>query len=283
MDSTTPERPDGGALDHWKANAEAWKSNEARIRTMTAEVTARLLAALDPAPGQRILDVAAGIGNPSLDIATRVGAAGRVVATDGVLAMLDDLHRRARERGAAHVEVVLSPAESLPFDDDSFDGACSRFGVMFFTDPAAGLKHMARCVRAYGRLVVTCWGDPARTPYFTLVNGALDDVGAPEVPKASCVFEFGQRGHLAALAGQSGWRHVHEEVVSFAMTLPQTTPAGLLDAQARLSRSIRLRAEQTPTATLDRARALVAERAAVHARGPDIVLPAEAYVVAGRV
>jgi SAM-dependent methyltransferase len=249
---------------------------------MTAEVTARLLATLDPLPGHRILDVAAGIGNPSLDVAARVGPAGRVVATDGVAEMLEDLRRRAAEVGLLQIETAPMAAESLTFDDDSFDGACSRFGVMFFADAVAALGHMARCVRTDGRLVVTCWGDSAHNLFFTLVNTALDEAGAPELPKSNYVFEFEERGHLAALARQSGWRDIHEEILSFTMTIPDTTPAGLLDAQTHLSRKTRQRVEQASVEIVDRARAIVAQRAVVHARGPDMALPAEAFLVRGR-
>jgi SAM-dependent methyltransferase len=281
MGPTAPQPPPDSALDDWKANAATWKANEAAIRTMTAEVTARLLATLDPLPGHRILDVAAGIGNPSLDIAARVGPTGRVVATDGVAEMLADLRRRADEVGLAQIQTAPMAAEDLTFDDDTFDGACSRFGVMFFADAVAALGHMARCVRTGGRLVVTCWGDSAHNIYFTLVNTALDEAGAPELPPQSN-YEFEERGHLADIARESGWRDVHQEILSFLMTIPETTPAGLLDAQVRLSRKTRQRVEQTPVEIVNRARALVAERAVAYARGPDMALPAEAFLVRGR-
>ncbi|WP_243064903.1 demethylmenaquinone methyltransferase [Humibacter sp. RRB41] len=111
--------------------------------------------AVDPRPGQLILDVAAGTGTSSASLA-RSGA--RVVAADfspGMIAV-----GRQRQAGNTNVEFVQADATQLPFDDDSFDAVTISFGLRNIVDPAAALAEFFRVTKPGGRLVVCEFSRP---------------------------------------------------------------------------------------------------------------------------
>jgi len=281
-----PRAPAAGAeLQAWLEQAAHWIARSDRTRAMTAPATRSLLESLDVHPGDRVLDVAAGSGDPALAIAALVGPSGSVTATDGVPDMVAALVEAARAAGLSNVNAKLSSAETLDVAPASHDAACCRFGVMFFADPLAALRAMHRAVRPGGRLAVMAWGAPAANPYFTLAMESLDAAGAPPLPTppgAKTVFEFGEPGRLAALARSAGWQSVTEESVRFTLDLVDTTPDTALDVLASLSTKVGKRVEGLDRAVRERARALLAEHVSPFVRGPVVAFPAQALLVAGR-
>jgi ubiquinone/menaquinone biosynthesis C-methylase UbiE len=277
--SQTPDE-----LQQWAENAAHWVSNADRIAAITSKATDALIDRLAPGPGQRILDVAAGVGDPSLRLAQLVGPAGHVTSTDGVREMLDTLQARAAEQELAQIEVMHCPAEEIDLPAGSHDGACARFGVMFFSDPVRALGNMRRAVRPGGRMVVVAWGDDAVNPFFTLSMKAMDDLGvapASEEGSGKNVFEFSDDGVLLSVAKDAGWNSAHEEQHRFAMVVEDCAPEGFFDVQSEISRKVRERAETLDEATRERVRALIGERCRTYAQGGDIRFPATAMIVTG--
>ncbi len=272
-------------LQQWAENAERWVANSERIGAITSEASDALIERLAPRPGQRLLDIAAGAGDPALRLARLVGAAGHVTASDGVREMLDSLERHAREQGLAQLEVLHCAAEELDVPAASYDGSCSRFGVMFFSDPVRALQNMRRAVRPGGRLVVVAWGDDSRNPYFTLSMQALDDLGvapADEAAGSKGVYEFEEEGKLLSVARDAGWQDAREEQHRFVMCVGNTAPEQLFDVQTELTRKLRERAETLDEAGREQARKLIAERSRPYAQDGDIRFPATTMIVTGR-
>lgn len=273
-------------LQAWTEQAAHWVARAPRTESMTRGATEALLERLALQPGERVLDVAAGCGDPALRIARLVGPTGAVTATDAVPEMLAALADAARAAGLAQVTTQLAAAESLVLAPASHDAACSRFGVMFFADPLAALGAMRRAVRPGGRLAVMAWGLPAGNPYFTVSMEVLDAAGAAplETPAGlKTVFEFSEPRRLAGCAEQAGWTAVREDTVRFTMDLTDTTPDTALDTFALLSRKVEARLASLDAAGRQRARAALAQRLAAFVRGPDLSLPAQALLVSGRV
>jgi ubiquinone/menaquinone biosynthesis C-methylase UbiE len=88
--------------------------------------------------GMRVLDIAAGAGDQTLDIAQRVGPTGYVLATDLSPAILEFAMGNARRAGFGNVETQVADGENLRVAEASFDAAICRLGLMFFPDPARG-------------------------------------------------------------------------------------------------------------------------------------------------
>ncbi|HEX5146488.1 MAG TPA: bifunctional demethylmenaquinone methyltransferase/2-methoxy-6-polyprenyl-1,4-benzoquinol methylase UbiE [Conexibacter sp.] len=113
-------------------------------------------------PGARALDVAAGTGDLTIELARRVGPGGEVVGCDFSEGMLELARRKAPE-----LRFVQGDALELPFGDDEFDAATVGFGARNFSDLAQGLRELARVVRPGGRVVVLDFTTPQRPPLST--------------------------------------------------------------------------------------------------------------------
>jgi demethylmenaquinone methyltransferase / 2-methoxy-6-polyprenyl-1,4-benzoquinol methylase len=120
------------------------------------------LAALEP--GGRALDVATGTGDLAIELATRAGPTGEVVAVDFSERMLE--LARDKTHGLP-IRFEAANALALPFKDDEFDAATVGFGARNFSDLGQGLRELARVVRPGGRVVVLEITTPTRPPLST--------------------------------------------------------------------------------------------------------------------
>jgi ubiquinone/menaquinone biosynthesis C-methylase UbiE len=122
---------------------------------------ARLREILEPRAGERILEVGPGTGYYTLDLAEGVGDGGTVEIFDIQQEMLDHTMRRAGERGFGNIRPTQGDAQSLPYEDDSFDAAVLVTVLGEVPDQDAALRELARVLRPGGRLVVgELFGDP---------------------------------------------------------------------------------------------------------------------------
>jgi demethylmenaquinone methyltransferase / 2-methoxy-6-polyprenyl-1,4-benzoquinol methylase len=170
-----------------------------------------VVAAVDPRPGQRILDLAAGTGTSSEPFAN---AGAFVVPTDFSLGML-----QVGKRRQPNLAFVAGDGLALPFADDAFDAATISFGLRNLADRHAGLRELARVVRPGGRLVVCefsepTWG-PFRTVYLEYLMRALPEIAErvssnPDayVYLAESIRAWPNQRALAADIAAAGWSSV---------------------------------------------------------------------------
>jgi SAM-dependent methyltransferase len=138
-----------------RAHRGTWAAGDyAAVAEVIDEVPPRdLLSRVEVAPGQDVLDVAAGTGN----IAIRVAAAGaRVIGLDLTPELFDTARRRAAEHGVA-VDWVEGDAEDLPFEDERFDLVLSAFGVQFAPRHEIAAQELARVCRPGGQIGLVNW------------------------------------------------------------------------------------------------------------------------------
>jgi ubiquinone/menaquinone biosynthesis C-methylase UbiE len=165
-----------------------------------------LLEDLELAPGDLVLDVAAGTGHVARAVAPAVRA---VVALDATLAMLREGHAAAAAAGLRNVVFQRGDAAAMPFLDGSFDLVLSRFAIHHFEDPAAPLAEMARCVRPGGRVVVAdivAAGDPS-------VAARQNELERLRDPSHTTMLSAGELVELLAGAGLEDVRIESREIV----------------------------------------------------------------------
>src|SRR6478672_4236758 len=145
---------------HWDSAAAGWKEWSEFNDRADGHISRRLVELAGVRSGSRVLDVAAGYGEPSLTAAAVAGPEGRVVATDISAEMLLYGRERAAAAGLENVEFVESEAASLDFPAESFDAALSRFGIIFEPEAEATAGRVRGFLVPGSRMVISSRGPP---------------------------------------------------------------------------------------------------------------------------
>lgn len=151
-----------------------------------SDTISHTVQALWPRPGDRILDIGTGTGWAARLAAWRGAWVTGVDIAPGMIAAAEALSRGLDPRP----DFRQAPAEALPFDDDSFDGVISTYGVIFSSDPHKAIGEMARVLRPSGRLALATWADQPDgyiARFFALLGEWSD---AP--PPAASPFDWGR-------------------------------------------------------------------------------------------
>jgi ubiquinone/menaquinone biosynthesis C-methylase UbiE len=155
--------------------------------------------ALDPQPGETILDIGCGAGQTLLQLAGRVGTSGRVIGVDIAPRVLDVA--RARTVGLGQIELIEADAATLSLPDETVDGVFSRFGVMAIDDPVAAFSNFRRMTKRGGRLSFVCWR--------SLEENELDLVpfqaAELDIPIDTTPFKFERRDYLLDVLRSAGF------------------------------------------------------------------------------
>jgi demethylmenaquinone methyltransferase/2-methoxy-6-polyprenyl-1,4-benzoquinol methylase len=207
-------------LDKQPAEVQAMFDDVARRYDLTNDVLSlgqdrrwrrAVLDAVDPQPGERVLDLAAGTGTSSQPFRDR-GAL--VVPCDFSVGML-----RVGKQARPHLPFIAGDGTRLPFDDGSFDAVTISFGLRNVVDPDAGLRELRRVTRPGGRLVVCEFSSPTWAPFRTLyleyLMRALPTIAtavssAPDayVYLAESIRAWPDQAGLASRIGGAGWQGV---------------------------------------------------------------------------
>jgi ubiquinone/menaquinone biosynthesis C-methylase UbiE len=161
---------------------------------------ARVVDAAQIQSGHRVLDVACGTGILAREAISRVGSKGFVAGLDASHGML-----AVAERLAPAVEWRQGTAESLPYEDHSFDAVVSQFGLMFFADRREALREMVRVLAPGGRMAVAVWESLENSPAYPTTVALLERIAGPRAADAlRAPFVLGDRKELATLFEDAG-------------------------------------------------------------------------------
>ena len=216
-----PSELRGNQRDRWEAAASGWEQRAATVTAAGAPVADWLVEAANLIPGNRVLEVAGGLGDVGLLAAQAVGPSGEVLITDGAEAMVDGAARRAEQIGLTQVKVARMEAEWLDAETASFDAVLSRWGYMLVVDPEAALREARRVLVPGGRIAVAVWRPLAVNPWMSIARAEFERRGltvAPE-PDAPDPFRFGGDGMIGELLLSAGFIDVRTESVDLVWTL----------------------------------------------------------------
>jgi SAM-dependent methyltransferase len=188
-----------------------WVSRAEIQETRNIEVAHLLLAEARAAPGERVLDVGCGPGATALPLAAAVGPSGHVTGIDISEPMLGLLRRRVAERSIANLTPLLADAQTYALPPGSFDLLTSRFGVMFFADPAAAFRNLAGALRPGGRLCMAVWASIADNVHWKIpYDIAVARVGppAPVLPYAPGPMAFRDPDYLRGILSPAGFAEI---------------------------------------------------------------------------
>jgi ubiquinone/menaquinone biosynthesis C-methylase UbiE len=170
-----------------------------------------LRAAYGISPGDEVLDIGCGTGLTTRE-AARAAAPGHVVGIDVSERMLERARGLTVDEGLDNIRYELGDAQVHRFEPASFDVAISRFGTMFFSDPAAAFANIAAALRPDARLALLVWQRRERNEWIRAINAALGDTTQPH-PADAEPFSLGDAEATTRILERAGFEGIRFEDV----------------------------------------------------------------------
>lgn len=218
-----PEDFKRAARAQWDRSARGWNDHTPEIRAWLREATRAIFAMAGVQPGHRVLDVAAGAGDQTLDLAAAVGPAGEVLATDFSEPILALAQANARQRGFANVSTLVADAEALTLEPASFDAAVCRLGLMLLPRPLQALRRMHDALKPGAGVCAMVFSEPQANPCVGLLMAtALAHAGLPSRDpfQPGSLFSLGRAGVLDGLMREAGFTDVASTRLQAPFELP---------------------------------------------------------------
>jgi len=206
------------SLEGWEEAAAGWVRRGELMRAFAAPVSHWMIDAASPQPGERVLELAAGLGETGMLAAELVAPLGGVVISDQAEAMLEGARARATELGLSNVEFRILNAEWIDLPLASVDVALCRWGYMLMADPATALSETRRVLRPGGRVALAVWDALAHNPWAALPAQELIERGLvpapdPDAPPPPGPFALGSAEQVTQLLEQAGFAEVRIEAL----------------------------------------------------------------------
>lgn len=260
---STPPAPPIPDYNHLAADFD-------RYLPLVHPVTLALLEHLpEPAPGQTVLDVACGTGEPGLTLARRAPRV-HLIGVDSAAAMLEVARSKAAREALPNIRFEVMPGESLTLASASVDAVISRFGLLMFGDVPASARELGRVLRAGGQFSLAVWDELAKN---TLISAAVtvlrDYLPKEHASPMARIQELAAEGLRTRLLKDAGLSVVHSEMFGWSYTFTNFEQAwDLVSRMGNFTGQATLPPEVQPEFKLSLSAALAAYRQ-----------PAGAYVI----
>ena len=201
--------------EQWNRDGAAWRRWNPTLDRWYGEATRLMLDLARIQPGQSILDIAAGAGEPAVSAAARVGPAGHVLATDLSEGIVELARQVAREHGLSQIETRVMDGEKLELPDASFDAVICRLGLMYLPHPVVALREWRRVLKAGGRVTVVVFSTPELNSWGAVPASIIRQHARlpPPVAGQPGPFSLGGPGVLEGLFRQAGFAHAEVRAV----------------------------------------------------------------------
>ena len=241
---TMPEHADANAAqqEYWNTVAgPRWVGLEGFVERRVRAVNDLLLRYSAVAAGERVLEIGCGTAAFTMPLADAAGPQGSVLGADISEAMLAGARKRIAESGLRNITLMQADAQTHEFQPAAFDLVASRFGVMFFADPAAAFANLRRAAKPGGRLCFACWGTLEENRHWLIPYAvALHHLGppAPKSPRAPGPMAFADPDYVRSFLGAAGFEGVeihreHPEILA-STAEEEASHASIMGPTARL-------------------------------------------------
>ena len=248
--------------EFWSRVAPTWLEQEEQLEMAAGLPGQQAMDRLKLLPGQRVLDLGCGSGRTTLELASAVGPSGRVVGLDIAAEMLTRAQQRAAQAGAGNIKFLHADVQVHDFGTDRFDAAYSRFGVMFFADPAAAFGNVRRALRPGGALCFVCWQSVFDNEWMLIpgaavasVTGSLPPMPGPAEPGP---FSLADPGRVRAVLDAAGFGSVAVEPYSDHIVIREDRISEVAVASMRVG-GVREALREADQQTRERALAAIEE------------------------
>ena len=193
--------------EQWNKDGAAWRRWTPTLDRWYGIATRQMLDLARIQLGQRILDIAAGAGEPAVSAAERVGPGGYVLATDISEGIVELALQVARERGLKQIKTSAMDGEKLDLPDACFDAVLCRLGLMYMPHPVTALREWRRALRPGGRVAVAVFSTPDRNSWGALPASIIRRRAQLPLPIAGQPgpFSLGAPGVLEDVFRQAGF------------------------------------------------------------------------------
>jgi ubiquinone/menaquinone biosynthesis C-methylase UbiE len=215
-----PEQFKAQQRQMWDNVAKGWETWWTTIERGAQKVSDQLVEMAEIEPGDTVLDIATGIGEPAVTAAKRVRPNGKVIATDISPQMIEIAKSRARSLGLDGVmEFRVSDAEMLDFPNSSFNAILSRWGLMFLPSLPTALNKIRQLLKPKGSFAAAVWSYPAKVPMLDLAFSTVrKEINAPAPPAGTPgPFALANSEALKNSFVQAGFKHVRVEVIDITI------------------------------------------------------------------
>ena len=211
----------------WEKAASGWAKWEKEFSAGLSAATDTLIDMAAIRPGMRVLDLACGAGNQTIQTARRVGPSGSVVACDISATMLDHVRQSAAAANLKNIETLESAAEDLDERLPPFDAAISRLGLMLFPSPGKALKALQHILKPDARFAALVFTTPDNNPFMAQSMAILLRCSgkSPPNPGQPGLFALGGKGILEGLMRDSGLVQIQTKLVTASLNLPSAPHA----------------------------------------------------------
>jgi SAM-dependent methyltransferase len=207
--------------EQWQTAARAWNDRGLFLRAWLGPATEVMLDMARIGPGSRVLDVAAGAGDQTLQVAERIGPQGHVLATDIASNILAFAAQNARNAGHANVKTAVMDGERLDVPQGTFDAVVSRVGLIYFPDQQKALAGMKRALKSDGRIAAIVYATAESNRFFSIPVSIIRARAnlPPPLPGQPGPFSLGGPGVLEETFRAAGFRDVESRLVAAPVKL----------------------------------------------------------------
>jgi SAM-dependent methyltransferase len=213
--SFDPSAHRDASLQNWEEAASGWTRQQRAMREFSAPISHWMLDAIELQPGERVLELAAGLGETGMLAAELVAPMGGVIVSDQAEGMLSGARERAIALGLSNVEFRVLNAEWIDLPVASVDAVLCRWGYMLMADPLAALIETRRVLRPGGRIALAVWDQFDRNPWMMLPMQELRERGLtdPVSPGTPGPFALGSAERVLELLEQAGFAEIRIEAL----------------------------------------------------------------------